>query len=101
VVKFLRGERNKPKDNVGVVTFVVGRELVGKGDWTPRFPAAYLKITVGVVPAAQQSTEIANMLQEKVLRRLLITLPDEKYTAEDCGVFYYARYGQIEKRAYT
>ena len=58
-VKFLGGERNKPRGDHGVISFAMGRSPVGEGSWEPRFPAAHLDPTLGIVPEKQQSMEIA------------------------------------------
>jgi hypothetical protein len=34
---------------------------------TPKYPAAYVKIDLGIVPGAQQSTEISNWLQDEII----------------------------------
>jgi hypothetical protein len=40
-VKFLGGERNKPRDDHGVLSFAMGRAPVGGGSWEPSYPAAF------------------------------------------------------------
>jgi hypothetical protein len=67
-VKFLGGERNKPSDDHGVLAFALGRAPMGGGSWEPSYPAAFLSPTLGVVPGAQQTMEIANLMQDEVLR---------------------------------
>jgi hypothetical protein len=67
-VKFLGGERNKPRGDHGVIPFAMGRAPVGGGSWEPRFPAAaHLDPTLGIVPGKQQGMEIANVLQDEVI----------------------------------
>jgi hypothetical protein len=69
IVKFLGGERCKPKENAGVVQLVVGRAPVG-GDAIPRYPAAHLQLDLGIVPSAQEPTTISNWLQDDIIARL-------------------------------
>jgi hypothetical protein len=51
--------------------FALGRAPVGEGGWEPSYPAAFLLPTLGTVPGAQQSMEIANMMQDEVIRLML------------------------------
>jgi hypothetical protein len=68
-VKFLGGERAKPGEQYGALTFALGRAPVGEDGWEPSYyPAAFLLPTLGTVPGAQQSMEIANMMQDEVIR---------------------------------
>jgi hypothetical protein len=47
---------------------------VGEDPWEPSYPAEFLCPTLGVVPGAQQAMEIANLMQDEVLRRLNIAI---------------------------
>ena len=67
-VKFLGGERAKPSEHHGALTFALGRAPVGEDGWEPSYPAAFLLPTLGTIPGAQQSMEIANMMQDEVIR---------------------------------
>jgi hypothetical protein len=69
-VNFLGGKRAKPRGDRGVISFAMGRSPVGGGSWEPRFLTAHLKVALGVVPGKQQGMEIANALQDEVIRRL-------------------------------
>jgi hypothetical protein len=67
---------------------------VGEDGWEPSYPAAFLLPTLGTIPGAQQAMEIANMMQDEVIRRLNIDYTEEG-DAEKCdqtyvGVFYHA-----------
>jgi hypothetical protein len=53
-VKFLGGERAKPGEQYGALTFALGRAPVGEDGWEPSYPAAFLLPTLGTVPGAQQ-----------------------------------------------
>jgi hypothetical protein len=46
---------------------VIGRAPVGDGGHNPKFPAGHVKLDLGIVPGAQQSTEISNWLQDEVI----------------------------------
>ena len=84
-VKFLGGERAKPGEQYGALTFALGRAPVGEDGWEPSYPAAFLLPTLGIIPGAQQSMEIANMMQDEVIR--LMNADDVKQ----------ARYGKTTK----
>jgi hypothetical protein len=98
-VKFLGGERAKPGKHHGDLTFALGRAPVGADGWDPSYPAAFLLPTLGIVPGAQQSMEIANMMQDEVLRIMNADDPErgdaeaeeaDKYDQTMVGVFYHA-----------
>ena len=61
-----------PKPNTGVTQAVLqGVAVAWGGDGcTPKLPAAYLKIDLGIVPGAQQSPEISNRFQDEVIERI-------------------------------
>jgi hypothetical protein len=72
IVKFLGGKRYRPKQDIGVTQIVLQGVAV---NWaadghTPKFPAAFLKVDLGIVPGAQQSPEISNWLQDEILARI-------------------------------
>jgi hypothetical protein len=66
-VKFLGGERAKPSEHHGALTLALGRAPVGEDGWEPSYPAAFLLPTLVTmhIPGAQQSMEIANMMQDE------------------------------------
>jgi hypothetical protein len=66
IVKFLGGQRCKPGPNLGIIQIVLGRAPVGEDGNIPKCPAAYMKLDLGIVPGAQQSTEILNWFQDEV-----------------------------------
>jgi hypothetical protein len=93
-LEFLGGKRNKPGAHHGVLTFALGRAPVGEDGWEPSYPTAFLLPTLGTIPGAQQSMEIANMMQDEVIRRLNIDDKeedeDDKYDQTAVGMFYHA-----------
>jgi hypothetical protein len=93
VVKFLGGERCKPKPNIGVIQVVLQRASVGDDGNISKYPAAYLKIDLGIVPGSQQSTEISNWFQDEIIAMIMInkSLPEAKVDAKVLGVFYHKK----------
>jgi hypothetical protein len=64
---------------------------VGDGSNIPKYPAAYVKIDLGIVSGAQQSTEISNWLQDEIIALINKSLPEAKVGAKVLGVFYQER----------
>ena len=91
IVKFLGGERCKPKENAGVVQLVVGRAPVGGDTAIPRYPAAHLQLDLGIVPSAQEPTTISNWLQDDIIARLQAAHPTEDIDDKSIGVSYHTR----------
>jgi hypothetical protein len=89
VVKFLGGERCRPKENAGVVQLVVGRAPVGENAVLPRYPAAHLQLDLGIVPSAQESTTISNWLQDDITAKLQAAHPEEDIDDKGTGVSYH------------
>jgi hypothetical protein len=89
-VKFLGGKRAKPRGGHGVITFAMGRSPVGGGSWEARSLTAHLDVAPGVVPGKQQGMEVANVLQDEVIRRLGIAETEAQYTGSGVGVSYHA-----------
>jgi hypothetical protein len=60
---------------------------------TPKFPAAFLKVEVGIVPGAQQSPVISNWLQDEILARIKECSSAESMVVDSkmLGVFYHRR----------
>jgi hypothetical protein len=101
-VNFLGGKRAKPRGGHGVISFAMGRSPVGGGSWEPRFLTAHLEVSLGVVPGKQQSMEIANALQDEVIRRLGVVETEAQYTEGGGGVFYHAWLASAKaKRVYV
>jgi hypothetical protein len=72
---------------------VVGRAPVGEDTAIPRHPAAYLQLDLGIVPSAQESTTIANRLQDHVIEMLQKAYPQDKSTDDSSiGVPYHTRF---------
>jgi hypothetical protein len=88
IVKYLGGERCRPKQNAGLVQLVVGRAPVGEDATRPRYPAAYLQLDLGIVPSAQESTTISNWLQDDIIAKLQAAHPKEGIDDKSIGVFY-------------
>jgi hypothetical protein len=80
-----------PKQNIGVTQVVLQGVAVGGGGHTPKFPAAYLKIDLGIVPGAQQSPEISNRFQDEVIERINKSHADAQVGAKMTGVFYHRK----------
>jgi hypothetical protein len=90
-VKFLGGERCKPKPSIGVIQVVLQRAPVGDESNIPKYPAAYVKNDLGIVPGAQQSTEISNWLQDEIIAMINKSLPEVKSDAKMLGVSYHRK----------
>jgi hypothetical protein len=95
LVKFLGGERYRPKQGVGVTQIVLQRVAV---NWaadgcTPKIPAAFLKVDLGIVPGAQQSPEISNWLQDEITAGIRECSTTESLQVDDkvLGVFYHRK----------
>jgi hypothetical protein len=86
IVKFLGGERWKP--NLGVIQVVLGRAPVGEDGNIPKFPAAYMEVDLGIVPGAQQSTDISNWLQDEIIAVLNRPHAEANINAKVVGVSY-------------
>jgi hypothetical protein len=93
----LGGARYRPKQDIGVTQIVLQRAAV---NWatdgnTPKFPAAFLKVEVGIVPGAQQSPVISNWLQDEIciLARIKECSTAESLIVDDkmLGVFYHRK----------
>ena len=54
----------------GVLTFALGRAPVGEDGWEPNYPAAFLLPALWTIPGAQHPMDIANIIQDGVIRRL-------------------------------
>jgi hypothetical protein len=91
VVKSLRGERCKPKPNIGAIQVVLQRVPVGGGGNIPKCPAAYLKIDLEIVPGSQQSTGISNWFQDEIIAVINRSLPEAKVRAKMPGVSYHRK----------
>jgi hypothetical protein len=89
-VNFLGGKRAKPRGDHGVISFAMGRSPVGGGYWEPRFLTAHLEVSLGVVPGKQQSIEIANALQDEVIRRLGMVETEAQYTESSRTLRYWS-----------
>jgi hypothetical protein len=91
-VKFLGGERCKPKPNIGVIQVVLQRApVLGDESNIPKYPAAYVKIDLGIAPGSQQSTEISNWLQDEIIAVINKSLPEAKVGAKVLGVSYHRK----------
>jgi hypothetical protein len=99
-VKFLGGERCKPKPNIGVIQVVLQRASVGGDGNIPKYPAAYLKIDLGIVPGSQQSTEISNWFQDETIAMTNKSLPEAKVDAKMLGVPYHRKYSGDAQHVY-
>ena len=91
IVKFLGGERCKPKPNIGAIQVVLQRVPVGGGGNIPKCPAAYLKIDLEIVPGSQQSTGISNWFQDEIIAVINRSLPEAKVRAKMPGVSYHRK----------
>jgi hypothetical protein len=59
--------------------------------YTPKFPAAFLKVDLGIVPGAQQSPEISNWLQDEVIARMKECNAEAQVDDKVLGVFYHRK----------
>ena len=80
IVKFLGGERYRPKQDAGAAQIALQRVAV---NWatdgcTPKSLAAFLKVDLGIVPGAQQSPGNIELAPGRNNRR-------------DQGVFYHIK----------
>jgi hypothetical protein len=107
-VIFFGGERAKPGEQCGTLTFALGRAPVGEDGWEPSYPAEFLLPTLGTAPGAQQSMEIANKMQDEVIRPMNADDYERgdgneeeeagKYDQTAVGVFYHAWFAQGKVR---
>jgi hypothetical protein len=64
---------------------------VGDESNIPKYPAAYVKIDLGIVPGSQQSTEISNWFQDEIIAMINRSLPEAKVGAKMPGVSYHRK----------
>jgi hypothetical protein len=76
---------------IGVIQIVLGRSPVGEDGNIPKYPAAYMKLDLGIVPGAQQSIEISNWFQDEVIAMINRAHPDAHIDAKVIGVFYHRK----------
>jgi hypothetical protein len=64
---------------------------VGGDGNIPKYPAAYMKMDLGIVPGAQQSTGIANWLQDEIIAMLSRSHEEANINAKVIGVSYHRK----------
>ena len=64
---------------------------MGEDGNTPKFPAAYMKLDLGIVPGAQQSTDISNWLQDEIIAVLNRSHAGANINAKMTGVSYHRK----------
>jgi malonyl CoA-acyl carrier protein transacylase len=81
----------KPGPGLGVTQIVLGRASVGEDGKIPKYPAAYMKLDLGIVPGAQQSTESFNWLQDEIIAMTNKSRPEAHVDAKLIGVPYHRK----------
>jgi hypothetical protein len=80
------------KQGAGVTQIVLQGVAVNWADGcTPKFPAAHLKVDLGIVPGAQQSPEISNRLQDEVIARTKECNAEAQVDDKVLGVSYHRK----------
>jgi hypothetical protein len=90
-MKFLGGRRSKPGPNQGVAQLVMGRAPVGGDAITPKYPAAYIQMDLGIVPGAQESTLISNWFQDEIIAAMNKAHSEANVDANAIGVSYHSK----------